>query len=56
MPMRPGIHHSDNHGTCCCGEHRSLSKEERIEILEKHRESLKRELERVEEELKKITG
>ena len=35
MPMRPGIHHSDNRGTCCCGEHKLLSKEERIEILEK---------------------
>jgi hypothetical protein len=52
MPMRHGTCHSDNHETCGCGEHKLLSKEERIEKLEEYRESLKRKLDGVEEELK----
>jgi hypothetical protein len=52
MPMRHGIHHSDNHETCGCGEHKFLSKKEKIEKLEEYRESLKCELDGVEEELK----
>jgi hypothetical protein len=54
MPMRHGIHHSDAHGTCGCGEHKLLSKKERIEMLEEYRESLKCELDGVEKELKEI--
>jgi hypothetical protein len=56
MPMRHGIHHSDNHETCGCGEHKFLSKKEKIEKLEEYRESLKCELDGVEEELKAIKG
>jgi hypothetical protein len=54
MPMRHGIHHSDAHGTCGCGERKFLSKKERIEMLEEYRESLKCELKGVEEELKEL--
>lgn len=54
MPMRHGIHHSDAHGTCGCGERKFLSKKGKIEMLEGYRESLKCELEGVEEELKEI--
>jgi hypothetical protein len=54
MPMRPTIHHSHAHGTCGCGERKFLSKNEKIEMLEEYRESLKCELEGVEEELKVI--
>jgi hypothetical protein len=44
------------HGTCgCgCGERRFLSRKEKVEMLEEYRESLKCELEGVEEELKKL--
>ena len=44
------------HGMCgCgCGERRFLSRKEKIEMLEEYRESLKNELEGVEEELKKL--
>ena len=34
MPMRHGIHHSDAHGTCGCGERKFLSKKGKIEMLE----------------------
>lgn len=46
------------HGMCgCgCGGRRFLSKKERIEILEEYSESLKCELEGVEEELKELRG
>jgi len=37
---------------CGCGRRKFLSKKERIEMLEEYRESLKCELEGVEEELK----
>ena len=46
------------HGMCgCgCGGRRFLSKKERIEMLEEYSESLKCELEGVEEELKELKG
>ncbi len=47
-------HHSGEHGMCGCGGRRFLSKKERIEMLEEYRESLKCELEGVEEELKRL--
>ncbi len=37
-----------------CGERKFLSKKERMEMLEENRESLKCELEGVEEELKAL--
>ena len=52
-----GSHHMGMaHGRCgCgCGDRRFLSKKERMDILEEYRESLKKELEGVEEELRKI--
>ena len=54
MPMAPGAHHSGARGMCGCGERKFLSKKERIEMLEEYRESLKSELEGVEEELKSL--
>ena len=54
LPMHHGIHHSDAHGTCGCVERKFLSTKERIEMLEEYRESLKCELEGVEEELKAL--
>ena len=44
------------HGMCgCgCGGRKFLSRKEKIEMLEDYRESLKNELEGVEEELKKL--
>ena len=45
----------DMHG-CCCGRRKFLSKREKIEMLEEYRESLKNELEGVEEELKMLKG
>jgi predicted nucleic acid-binding Zn-ribbon protein len=44
------------HGMCgCgCGGRRFLSRKEKIELLEEYRESLKKELEGVEEELKEL--
>jgi hypothetical protein len=56
VPMPHGVHHSHPHGMCGCHKSRPLSKEEQIELLEGYRESLKRELEGVEEELKEIKG
>jgi hypothetical protein len=47
-------HHSGAHGMCGCGGRRFLSKKERVEMLEEYRESLKCELEGVEEELKRL--
>ncbi len=56
MAMLHGNHHSDNHGTCGCVRRRFLSKKEKIEKLEEYRESLRCELDGVEEELKEIKG
>jgi hypothetical protein len=39
---------------CGCGGRRFLSRKEKIEMLEEYRESLKSELEGVEEELKEL--
>jgi len=39
---------------CCCQGRRFLSRREKIEMLEEYRESLKNELEGVEEELKTL--
>lgn len=46
------------HGKCdCgCGGRKFLSNKERIEMLEEYSESLKSELEGVEEELKELKG
>ena len=47
-----GSHHGGMaHGMCgcSCGERRFLSRKEKIEMLEEYRESLKNELEGVEE-------
>jgi hypothetical protein len=55
MPMPHGMHHSSAHGMCGCGR-QFVSKKERIEKLEEYRESLKCELDGVEEELKEIVG
>ncbi len=46
------------HGMCGCGceGRRFLSKKEKMEMLEEYRESLKNELEGVEEELKALKG
>ena len=52
-----GSHHGGMaHGMCgCgCGERRFLSRKEKIEMLEEYRESLKNELEGVEETLKEL--
>jgi hypothetical protein len=38
---------------CGCGQRRFLGRKEKVEMLEEYRESLKRELEGVEEELKR---
>jgi hypothetical protein len=54
LPMRHGIHHSGARGMCGCGERKFLSKKERIEMLEVYRESLKCELDGVEEVLKSL--
>lgn len=54
LPMHHGIHHSDARGMCGCGERKFLSKKERIEMLEVYRESLKCELDGVEEVLKSL--
>jgi len=55
MSVPHGVHHSGAHGMCGCGR-QFLSKKERIEMLEEYRESLKCELDGVEEELKEIMG
>jgi hypothetical protein len=39
---------------CVCGGRRFLSRKEKVEILEEYRESLKNELEGVEEELNEL--
>jgi len=46
------------HGACgcSCGERRFLGKKEKLESLEEYKESLKSELEGVEEELNKLKG
>jgi hypothetical protein len=46
------------HGICgCgCGGRKFLSRREKMEMLEEYRESLKNELEGVEEELKRLKG
>jgi hypothetical protein len=52
-----GTHHGGIvHGMCgCnCGGRRFLSRKEKVEMLEEYRESLKNELEGVEEELKEL--
>ncbi len=57
--MGHGAHHKGMaHGMCdCgCGGRRFLSKKERMEMLEEYSESLKCELEGVEEELKELRG
>jgi len=43
-------------GMCCCGcgGRRFLSRKEKVEMLEEYRESLKSELEGVEEELREL--
>jgi hypothetical protein len=52
--MHYGSGRSGRRETCCCGR-TFPSREERISMLEKYRESLKSELEGVEEELKELT-
>lgn len=49
-------HRGMAHGMCrCgCGGRKFLSRKEKIEMLEEYRESLKNELEGVEEELKEL--
>ena len=50
-----GAHHRGMaHGICGCGERRFLSRKEKIEMLEEYKESLKSELEGVEEALKEL--
>ena len=50
-----GAHHRGMaHGMCSCGGRRFLSRKEKIEMLEEYRESLKSELEGVEEELNEL--
>jgi hypothetical protein len=50
-----GAHHRGTaHGMCSCGGRRFLSRKEKIEMLEEYRESLKSELEGVEEELNEL--
>ena len=56
LPMHHGIHHSGARGMCGCGERKFLSKKERIEMLGEYRESLKCELDGVEEEMKELKG
>lgn len=54
--MGHGAHHGGMaHGKCSCGgERRFLSRKEKIEMLEDYRESLKSQLEGVEEALKEL--
>ena len=56
MPPAKHGHHGHDHGTCgCgCGGRRFLSRKEKIEMLEEYRESLKNELEGVEEALNEL--
>jgi len=54
MPISHKVHHSEAHGTCGCGERKFLSKKERIEMLEEYRESLRCELDGVDEKLKDL--
>lgn len=50
--VRHGTPHYGRHGMCCCHERMFFGRKERKEMLEKYRESLKKELDGVEEELK----
>ena len=54
VPMMHGVCQSGARGMCGCGERKFLSKKERIEMLEEYRESLKCELDGVEEEMKSL--
>jgi len=56
MPLAGHGHHGQHHGACgCgCGGRRFLSRKEKIEMLEEYRESLKNELEGVEEALNEL--
>jgi hypothetical protein len=48
-------HRGTAHSMCCCSSGREfLSRKEKVEMLEEHRESLKSELEGVEEELREL--
>jgi len=51
-------HRGMAHGMCgCgCGGRRFLSKKEKMEMLEEYKDSLKSELEGVEEELRELKG
>jgi hypothetical protein len=52
-----GAHHRGMAHSMCgcgCGGQRFLSRKEKVEMLEEHRESLKSELEKVEEELREL--
>jgi len=49
-----GIHHLGHHERCCCHERRLFCSKERIDMLETYRESLKMELEGVEEALEAL--
>jgi len=50
-----GSGHSGKRDVCCCG-HPLQSREERVSMLETLRDSLKSELEGVEEELKELAS
>jgi hypothetical protein len=54
VPMTQGVCQSGAREMCGCGERKFLSKKERIVMLEEYKESLKCELEGVEEELKSL--
>ena len=54
VPMMHGVCQSGAREMCGCGERKFLSKKERIEMLEVYRESLKCELDGVEEVLKSL--
>ena len=48
-------HRGGAYSMCCCSSGREfLSRKEKVEMLEEYRESLKSELEGVEEELQKL--
>jgi len=52
--MPPRAYMAHGMCSCGCGGRRFLSKKERIEMLEEYLESLKSEIEGVEEELKEL--
>ncbi len=56
MDMAHSMAHGMSGCSCGCGERIFLSKKERIEMLEEYSETLKCELEGVEEELKELRG